>query len=95
MASALRPVPSDTIIRNSCRIRALVARLEQSGQLSFLALLGEAPTRISVIVDFLAVLELIKVRYLRAEQGEAFGDINLVRLDGASAPASIEVELEG
>lgn len=82
-------------VRLQDRIRALVTRLEQSGQLSFLALLGEAPTRISVIVDFLAVLELIKVRYLRAEQGEAFGDINLVRLEGASVPAEVEIELEG
>jgi len=89
-----RPTPRPRV-RLQDRIRSLVARLEQSGQLSFLALLGEAPTRISVIVDFLAVLELIKVRYLRAEQGEAFGDINLVRLEGATAPASIEIELEG
>lgn len=82
-------------VRLQDRIKALVTRLEQSGQMSFLALLGEAPTRLSVIVDFLAVLELIKVRYLRAEQDEAFGDINLVRLDGASAPAEVEIELEG
>lgn len=89
-----RPTPRPRV-RLQDRIRSLVARLEQSGQLSFLALLGEAPTRISVIVDFLAVLELIKVRYLRAEQGESFGDINLVRLEGATAPAEVEVELEG
>ena len=82
-------------VRLQDRIKALVSRLEQSGQMSFLALLGEAPTRLSVIVDFLAVLELIKVRYLRAEQDDAFGDINLIRLEGASAPTEVEVELEG
>jgi chromatin segregation and condensation protein Rec8/ScpA/Scc1 (kleisin family) len=39
-----------------------------------------------VIVDFLAILELIKSRYLEATQSERFGDIDLVRIEGAAVP---------
>ncbi|RLT28185.1 MAG: segregation/condensation protein A [Chloroflexi bacterium] len=89
-----RAVPRPRV-RLQDRIKLLVDRLERDGQLSFLALLGDAPTRTSVIVDFLAVLELIKVRYLRAEQSDAFGDIALVRIEGTTAPETVEIELEG
>jgi segregation and condensation protein A len=81
-------------VRLADRIRGLVERLDRDGRASFLSLLGDAPTRTSVIVEFLAVLELIKVRYLAAEQGEVFGDIDLVRLDGAVAPTAISPELD-
>lgn len=82
-------------VRLGDRIRALVERLDREGRASFLALLGDAPTRVSVIVEFLAVLELIKVRYLAAEQSETFGDIDLVRMPGAQAPAAIDLETAG
>ena len=39
-----------------------------------------------MIVSFLAVLELIKVRFIEAHQPDAFGDIELVRISGATAP---------
>lgn len=91
---AARAVPRPRV-RLQDRIKALVDRLDRDGQMSFLALLGDAPTRTSVIVDFLAVLELIKVHYLRAEQSDAFGDIALVRIEGAETPESVEIELEG
>jgi segregation and condensation protein A len=99
---ALTRVPDDRPVRAiprprvrlADRMRALVDRLDREGRTSFLTLIGDAPTRTSVIIEFLAVLELIKVRYLAAEQGEIFGDIDLVRLEGATAPASISPELE-
>ena len=81
-------------VRLADRMRALVDQLDRDGRTSFLALIGDAPTRTSVVVEFLAVLELIKVGYLAAEQGEVFGDIDLVRLEGATVPESIRPELE-
>jgi segregation and condensation protein A len=81
-------------VRLADRIRALVDRLDRDGHVSFLELIGDAPTRTSVIVDFLAILELIKVRYLTAEQSDVFGDINLVRAEGAEAFVAMSTELE-
>lgn len=80
-------------VRLADRIAALRERLDRDGRTSFLALLGDAPTRISVIVEFLAVLELIKVRYLAAVQSEAFGDIDIVRLSGAEQVGTVELEI--
>lgn len=68
------------------RIGRLVETLERDGQLSFRELMGGATSRVVVIVDFLAVLELIKAGYLRAQQAQAFGDIDLVHVEGVAAP---------
>ena len=40
-----------------------------------------------MIVDFLAVLELIKARYIETRQAQSFGDIDLVPIPGAQPPA--------
>lgn len=74
------------------RIDRLTDRLDHDRRMSFRQFIGEAPTRTVVIVDFLAVLELLKVRYLRAQQEEAFGDIELVRIEGAISPRGTLVE---
>ncbi|MPZ97740.1 MAG: hypothetical protein GEU80_00140 [Dehalococcoidia bacterium] len=79
-------------VRLRDRMSRLVDRLEESGRASFRQLVGEARTRTEVIVDFMAVLELIKSRYLVAQQSESFGDIDLVRLEGAQAPDVEAVE---
>ena len=73
-------------VRLRDRISRLVEALEASGRTSFRRLIESATSRTVVIVDFLAVLELIKSRYLEAGQSEAFGDIDLVRREGAVAP---------
>jgi segregation and condensation protein A len=73
-------------IRLRDRMRGLVDVLERDGQTSFRRLIESATSRTVVIVDFMAVLELIKSRYLAARQSEAFGDIDLVKYEGALAP---------
>lgn len=73
-------------VRLSDRISSLVDTLETSGRASFRTLIQGATSRTMVIVDFMAVLELVKQRYLEARQGEAFGDIELVRREGAQRP---------
>lgn len=73
-------------VRLRDRMRSLVDTLQVTGRTSFRALIQSATSRTMVIVDFMAVLELIKQRYLAAQQSDAFGDIELVRLEGAKPP---------
>jgi len=56
---------------------------------TFTHLLERAQTRIEIIVTFLAVLELIKRRQIRAQQDTLFGEIVLERRD---APIAMENE---
>ncbi|MDA1239639.1 MAG: segregation/condensation protein A [Chloroflexi bacterium] len=68
-------------VRLGDRMKSLVATLDVSRTMSFRRLIESATSRTMVIVDFMAVLELIKQHYLAARQSESFGDIELVRLD--------------
>lgn len=56
------------------------ASLEFSGKMKFTELFGDYPTVNEVITTFQALLELMKLQYLTAEQTETFGDIDLVKL---------------
>jgi segregation and condensation protein A len=78
-------------IRLADRVSALMTELGTARQLSFRSLIGRAESRIEVIVDFMAVLELIKARFLEARQPTVFGEIEMVRLDGAT-PTTEEIE---
>ncbi|MDA0365764.1 MAG: ScpA family protein [Chloroflexi bacterium] len=73
-------------VRLRDRMTSLVDTLERDGRTSFRRLIEGATSRVVVIVDFLAVLELIKSGYLEARQAEAFGDIDLVRREAATRP---------
>ncbi|MQC18356.1 MAG: hypothetical protein DWG80_04695 [Chloroflexi bacterium] len=73
-------------VRLGDRMQSLVETLQMHGRTSFRTLIQAATSRTMVIVDFMAVLELIKQRYLAARQSDAFGDIELVRLNGAEPP---------
>ncbi len=68
------------------KIGELSLALERSqGRLSFRPLLASCDTRTEIVVLFLAVLEMIKVGRLWAEQDRPFGDITLV--ETAAEPA--------
>ena len=69
------------------RVSLLTERLERERTVSFRELIGAASSRLVVIVDFLAVLELIRRRYVEARQDDAFGEITLARIEGASPPS--------
>ena len=73
-------------IRLRDRMTRLVGTLDRDGRTSFRRLIESASSRTEVIVDFMAVLELIKQGYLEARQSDAFGDIDLVKLADAEAP---------
>jgi segregation and condensation protein A len=86
--AAARPgvVPRERV-RLADRVAALAERVEREGRVSFRSLVAGAATRVAVIVEFLAVLELIKARFLEARQAAAFGDIELLRLAEAAGAA--------
>ena len=78
-------------VRLADRVASLVETLEREGRVPFRGLVERATTRLEVIIDFLAVLELIKARFLEARQSDAFGEIELVRLEGARAPTASDL----
>lgn len=87
--------PTGTVMTERVRLRdrlsSLVELLDRDGRTSFRRLVEHATSRVSVIVDFMAVLELIKSRYLEATQSERFGDIDLVKIEGAAMPDLAEL----
>lgn len=88
--------PAGEVAREPVRLRDRMSRLadllDRDGRTSFRRLIEGATSRTMVIVDFMAVLELIKQRYLAAQQSNAFGDIELVRLAGATRDAVATAE---
>jgi segregation and condensation protein A len=65
------------------RMTAVVALLRGSdGKVAFAALFRAGASRLEVIVTFLALLELIKQRRIRARQPETFGEIELSLVEG-------------
>ena len=79
-------------IRLRDRLRGLVDLLELNGRTSFRSMIDNATSRMSVVVDFLAVLELIKAQYLEASQSEDFGDIDLIKIQNAVPPDFVQIE---
>jgi segregation and condensation protein A len=75
------------------RIQRVVDTLERDGRTAFRQLIEQATSRTMIIVDFMAILELIKQRYLEARQSESFGDIDLVKR-GDAGTVTVE-NLEG
>ena len=59
------------------RIRHIVTEIKSGQRTSFRRLLSEKRTRLETVVTFLAMLELIKRRFLLARQEALFGDIDL------------------
>ncbi len=70
-------------------IARILVWTERHSSVTFTQLLERAQTRIEIIVTFLAILELIKQRKIRARQETVFGEIVLERPD---APVAIEDE---
>lgn len=60
----------------------------------FKELLGEEPTRIEVVVTFLALLELVKRYRVSARQENLFSDIEIERMEDWDTDEEIEIEFE-
>lgn len=57
------------------KIRFIMVKLRDKGELAFNMLFDERSTRIDVVITFLAILELIRLRKIIALQDKTFGDI--------------------
>lgn len=73
------------------KIDSIVGRIKLRPRVRFSHLLQEARTRVEVVVTFLAVLELIKLRRIDVQQSRIFGEIVLLRRkDGIVSPEPIQ-----
>jgi segregation and condensation protein A len=74
------------------KIEQLLALIAQQAVVKFSSLFAAATSRTEVVVTFLALLELIRLRQIVATQSEAFGEIDIARAaepppEPAAAPA--------
>lgn len=60
------------------RMQDIRARLEQSMKVGF-SVLADAGSRANVIMAFLAILELVKQRFVEVEQDALFGEITIIK----------------
>jgi segregation and condensation protein A len=74
---------------------SLISRtLRQLQRASFRGLIGDAATRLEVVVTFLALLELIKRYRVQVRQDSLFSDIEIDKLEDWSEGEEIELEFE-
>jgi len=74
---------------------ALIARIIQKGKTaSFGDLIGQKPTRLEVVVTFLALLELVKLYAVAARQEGLFTEIEIERMEEWREDEEFELEFE-
>jgi len=76
------------------KIEQLMRAICEDGRLKFSKLFSDVTSRSEVVVTFLALLELIRLKQLVVVQREAFGEIEICRAESAtaSAPAAPSAE---
>ncbi len=73
-------------------IQILTAKVAPGTNISFEQLFDDVTTRALLIVTFLALLELVRLRVLRVYQTKAFGAIHVSRPNETVPPATVPVE---
>ena len=76
------------------KIAMIADRLGKEKSASFNGMLGKKPTRLEVVVTFLALLELVKRYRVSARQDKLFGDIQIERLEEWGTNEDLEIEFE-
>jgi segregation and condensation protein A len=66
--------------------------LHQKGSTTFRTFLKGARSRLEIVVTFLAMLELIKLRFIQVNQENNFGDIKIETLSDWDDEEDIELE---
>lgn len=75
------------------KMTLLLDHLRTQGKILFEALFADVKTRMEVVVTFLAILELVKVRAIRIFQEEATGPIQIEAAAGIeNAPAVLAIQ---
>ena len=81
-------------VRIRDQIRLIFEIMRKAGKASFQRLLKKSRSRLEIVVSFLAVLELIKLRRITARQDELFGDIELLPGENWRGGGQDESDLE-
>ena len=76
------------------KILQIAERLGKSHTATFSGLLGKKPTRLEVVVTFLALLELVKRYRVSAWQNGLFSDIQIEKLEEWGPDEELEIEFE-
>ena len=76
------------------KIEMISKRMGKAEHARFRELLGEHPTRIEIVVTFLALLELVKRYRVAARQDSLFADIEIERMEDWNTEEEIEIEFE-
>jgi segregation and condensation protein A len=76
------------------KIALIAERLGLSRNATFSGLLGRKPTRMEVVVTFLALLELVKRYRVSARQESLFSDIRIEKLEEWGPDEDLEIEFE-
>ncbi len=89
--------PLDTVVkapRVTIRDKILLIsqRLHEKSRSTFRVLLGERPSRLDVVVTFLAMLELVKRHFVFASQDQLFGDIEIISSENWDVDDNFELE---
>ncbi|HEX7568747.1 MAG TPA: segregation/condensation protein A [Anaerolineaceae bacterium] len=76
------------------KIALIAERLGKNRIATFNGLLGQKPTRLEVVVTFLALLELVKRYRVSAQQEGLFSDIHIEKLEEWGSNEELEIEFE-
>jgi len=76
------------------KITLIAELLGRSKNATFRGLLGKEPTRLEVVVTFLALLELVKRYRVAARQEALFSDILIEKMDEWGPDEDLEIEFE-
>ncbi len=90
-------IPDNLTVRE--RMNLILETLESKESVSFAALFGESSHRLVVVVTFLALLELMRLRVARVFQAETFGPILVSRMfslvPDSTEPDDVDMEWRG
>lgn len=76
------------------KIALIAERLGSSRNATFSGLIGKKPTRLEVVVTFLALLELVKRYRVSALQESLFSEIKIEKLEEWGSDEELEIEFE-
>jgi segregation and condensation protein A len=76
------------------KIFLIAERLGNNPRATFSSLLGQKPSRLEVVVTFLALLELIKRYRVAARQAGLFFDIEIEKMEDWGKDEELEIEFE-
>jgi segregation and condensation protein A len=74
------------------KISLIASLLRQSDRVSFWSMLAGSRSRLEIVVTFLAMLELVKLHFVKVQQVRLFGEIEVEPTEAWGASEEIELE---